>query len=90
MKLSHNTLLAHENKAKLSVGVSCDLINEKCRASSFTNPSCSSSDFSCSSNTLSCDESLIVENKLLKKEVICLTNDLRKCYGQMTKFNIVG
>ena len=50
-------------------------------------PSCSTSDFSCSSNTSSCDESLIVENELLKNEVTCLTNDLRKCYGQMAKFN---
>jgi len=84
---AHNTLLAHENKATLSIGVSCDLINDKHCASSSTNPSCSSSDFSFSSNTSSCDESLIVENELLKKEVTCLTNDLRKCYGQMAKFN---
>ena len=28
-----------------------------------------------------------MENELLKKEVTCLTNDLRKCYGQMAKFN---
>ena len=83
----HNTLLAHENKATLSVGVSCDLINKKYCASSLTNPSCSSSDFSCSSDKFSYDESLIVENELLKKEVICLTDDLRKCYGQMAKFN---
>jgi len=84
---AHNTLLAHENKKTLSIGVSCDLINDKCCASSSTNPSCSSSDFSFSSNTSSCDESLIVKNELLKKEVTCLTNDLRKCYGQMAKFN---
>ena len=67
---AHNTLLAHENKAKLSMDVSGDLINEKCCASSSTNPSCSSSDFSCSSDKFSCDESLIEENELLKKEVI--------------------
>ena len=42
---AHNTLLAHENKAKLSVGASCDLFNDKCCASSSSNPSCSSSDF---------------------------------------------
>ena len=84
---AHNTLLAHKNKAKLSVGVGCDLLNDKCCASSSTNPSCSSSDFPCSSNTSSCYESFIVENELLKKEVTCLTNDLRKCCGQMAKFN---
>ena len=83
-------MLAHENKIKLSMDVSCDLFKDKCCASSSTNTSCSSSDFSRSSEKFSCDESLIVENELLKKEVICLTNDLRKCYGQMTKFNIVG
>jgi hypothetical protein len=61
---AHNTLLAQENKATLSIGVNCDLINDKCYASSSTNPSCSSSDFSCSSNRPSCDESLIVKNEL--------------------------
>ena len=35
---AHNTLLAHENKATLSIGVSCDLINDKCCASSSTDP----------------------------------------------------
>jgi len=43
-------------------------------------------DFSCSSDKSSCDESLIMENKLLK-EVICLINDLRKYYGQRAQFN---
>ena len=73
-------MLAHENKAKLSVGVSCDLYESYC-ASSSTNPSCSSSDKS------SCDESLVMENELLKKDVICLTNDLSKCYDSRAKFN---
>ena len=53
LEKAHNTLLAHENKEKLSVGVSCDLFNDKCCASSSTNPSYSSSD------KFSCDESLI-------------------------------
>jgi hypothetical protein len=63
---AHNTLLAHENKAKLSVGVSCELINEKYCASTFTNPFCSSSDLSCLIDE-SCDKSLLLENELLKK-----------------------
>jgi hypothetical protein len=75
---AHNSLLAHENKAKLSVGVDCDLISEKCYASIVTNPSCSSSDLSCLSDKSSCDKSLLVENELSKKEVICLTNDFKK------------
>ena len=28
-----------------------------------------------------------MENDLLKKEVTCLTNDLRKCYDSRAKFN---
>ena len=28
-----------------------------------------------------------MENELVKKEVICLTNDLRNCYGQRAQFN---
>ena len=38
LEKAHNTLLAHENKATLSIGVSCDLINDKCCASSSTDP----------------------------------------------------
>jgi hypothetical protein len=83
---THNTLLAHENKAKLSVGVSCDLIGEKCCASTFTNPSGSSTDLFCLSDE-SCDKSLLLENELLKKEVVCLINDLRKCYDKRAQFN---
>ena len=29
----------------------------------------------------------IMENDLLKKEITCLTNDLRKCYDSRAKFN---
>jgi hypothetical protein len=87
LKEAHNTLLAHENKAKLSVGVGCDLSFEKCCASTSTNPSCSPSDLSCLSDESSCDKSLLVENELLKKEVVCLTNGLTKCYDSRAKFN---
>ena len=45
------------------------------------NPSYSTSEKS------SCDESLVLENEKLKKEVICLTNDLSKCYDSRAKFN---
>ena len=58
--------------------------NEPCKSccvSSSTNPSYSTSDMS------SCDESLALENEKLKKEVICLTNDLSKCYDSIAKFN---
>ena len=44
-------------------------------------PSCSTSD------KFSCDESLVLENEKLKKEVICLTNDLSKFYDSRAKFN---
>jgi DNA repair exonuclease SbcCD ATPase subunit len=84
---AHNTLLDHENKAKLSVGVGCDLICEKCCVPMVTNPSCSSSDLSCLSDKSCCDKSLLVENEMLRKEVVCLTNDLRKCYDSRTQFN---
>ena len=57
---AHNTLLAHENKANLSMGVSNDSC-KSCCVSSSTNPSCSPSDKS------SCDESLVLENDKLKK-----------------------
>jgi hypothetical protein len=82
----HNTLLADENKAILSVGVSCDLIGEKCCGSTFTNLSCSSSDLSSLSDE-SCDKSLLLESELLKKKVVFLTNDLRKCYDKRAQFN---
>jgi hypothetical protein len=80
-------LLSYENKAKLSVGVGCDLVCEKCCASILTNASCSSSDFSCLSDEFSCGKSLLVENELLKKEVVCLTYHLRKCYNSRAQFN---
>ena len=35
----------------------------------------------------SCDEKLVLENEKLKKKVICLTNDLSKCYDSRAKFN---
>ena len=38
-------------------------------------------------NNPSCNESLIMENDLLKKEITCFTNDLRKCYDSRAKFN---
>ena len=68
---AHNTLLDHKNKAKLSMGASSETCKSYCVSSS-TNPSCSTSDKSF------CDESLVLENEKLKKEVICLTNDLSK------------
>ena len=80
LKEAHNTLLDHKDKAKLSMGAS----NETCKSccvSSSTNLSCSTSDKS------SCDESLVLENEKLKNEVICLTNDLSKCYDSRAKFN---
>ena len=64
---AHNTLFDHKDKAKLSTGASSETCKSCCISSS-TNPSCSTSDKS------SCDESLILENEKLKKEVICLTN----------------
>jgi hypothetical protein len=87
IEVAHNTLLGHENKKKLSVGISCDLIGEICCSSIATNPSCSSSDLSCFSDEISCDKSLLLKNELLKKEVACLTNDLRKCYDKRAQFN---
>ena len=78
---AHNTLLNHERKATLSIGVSCDLIDDKSCGSSSTSSSCTIIDNS------SCNESLITENDLLKKEITCLTNDLRKCYDSRAKFN---
>ena len=71
LKEAHNTLLDHKDKAKLSMGASSETC-KSCCVSSSTNPSCSTSDKS------SCDESLVLENEKLKKEVICLTNDLSK------------
>ena len=71
---AHNTLLSHERKATLSIGVSCDLVDDKSCGSSSTNSFCTKID------NPSCNESLIIENDLLKKEITCLTNDLRKCY----------
>ena len=68
---AHNTLLNHERKATLSIGVSCDLIDDK---------PCGSSSFCTKIDNPSCNESLIMENDLLKKEITCLTSDLRKCY----------
>ena len=78
---AHNTLLNHERKATLSIGVSCDLIDDKSCGSSSTSSLCTKIDNS------SCNKSLIMENDLLKKEVTCLTNDLRKCYDSRAKFN---
>jgi len=78
---AHNTLLSHERKATLSIGVSCDLIDDKSCGSSSTSSLCTKIDNS------SCNKSLIMENDLLKKEVTCLTNDLRKCYDSRAKFN---
>jgi len=80
LKEAHNTLLDHKDKAKLSMGASSETC-KSCHISSSTNPSCSTSEKS------SCDESLILENEKLKKEVICLTNDLSKCYDSRAKFN---
>ena len=80
LKEAHNTLLDHKDKAKLSMGASSETC-KSCHTSSSTNPSCSTSEKS------SCDESLILENEKLKKEVICLTNDLSKCYDSRAKFN---
>ena len=77
---THNTLLAHENKANLSMGVSNDSCKSSCGSSSI-NPSCSTNNIS------SYDESLVLENEKLKKEVICLTNDLSRRYDSRAKFN---
>jgi len=80
LKEAHNTLLDHKDKAKLSMGASSETC-KFCHISSSTNPSCSTSE------KYFCDESLILENEKLKKEVICLTNDLSKCYDSRAKFN---
>ena len=81
LEQAHNTLLSHERKATLNIGVSCDLIDDKPCGSSSTSSSCTKID------NPSCNESFIMENDLLKKEIICLTNYLRKCYDSRTKFN---
>jgi hypothetical protein len=73
--------LIMKEKATLSIGVSYDLIDDKPCGSSSTSYFCTKIDKS------SCNESLIMENDLLKKEVTCLTNDLRKCYDSRAKFN---
>src|SRR6185312_9833097 len=78
---THNTLLNHERKATLSISVSCDLIDDKPCGSSSTSSFCTKID------NPSCNESLIMENNLLKKEITCLTNNLRKCYDSRAKFN---
>ena len=78
---AHNALLNHERKATLNIGVICDLIDDKPCGSSSTSSSCTKID------NPSCNESLIMENDLLKKEITCLTNDLRKCYDSRAKFN---
>ena len=78
---AHNTLLNHERKTTLSIGVNCDLIDDKSCGSSSTSSFCTKID------NPSCNESLIMENDLLKKEITCLTNDLRKCYDSRAKFN---
>ena len=78
---AHNILLNHERKATLSIGVSCDLVDDKSCGSSSTNSFCTKID------NPSYNVSLIMENDLLKKEITCLTNDLRKCYDSRAKFN---
>src|SRR6185503_10497823 len=50
---AHNTLLSHERKATLSIGVSCDLIDDKSCGSSSTSSLCTKID------NPSCNESLI-------------------------------
>ena len=65
----------------MSIGVSCDLIDDKSCDSSSTSSICTKID------NPSCNESLFMENNLLKKEITCLTNDLRKCYDSRAKFN---
>ena len=65
----------------MSIGISCDLIDDKSCGSISTSFSCTIIDNS------SCNESLITENDLLKKEITCLTNNLRKCYDSRAKFN---
>ena len=52
---AHNNLLNHERKATLSIGVSCDLIDDKNCGSSSTSSSCTKID------NPSCNESLIME-----------------------------
>ena len=56
---AHNTLLSHERKATLSIGVSCDLIDDKSCGSSSTSSLCTKIDNS------SCNESLIMERGYL-------------------------
>src|SRR6185369_7095063 len=51
---AHNTLLNHERKATLSIGVSCDIIDDKPCVSSSTSPFCTKTD------NQSCNESLIM------------------------------
>ena len=79
-KEAHNTLFDYKVKTKLSIGASSETYKSCCISSS-TNPSYSTSD------KFSCNESLVLENEKLKKEVICLTNDLSKCYDSRAKFN---
>ena len=59
---AHNTLLNHERKATLSIGVSCDLIDDKPCGSSSTRSFCTKI------NNTSCNESLIMENDFFKKK----------------------
>ena len=52
---AHNTLLNHERKTTLNIGVSCDLIDDKPCSSSSTSSFCTKID------NPSCNESLIME-----------------------------
>ena len=88
LEKDHSTLIEQNEKVVVTcdVGLTCDIIDEsfyKPIVVAPANPSCSSSSTSTSpmSDGFTYDDSLMVENETLKKEVNELTLALGKAYG---------
>jgi hypothetical protein len=93
---AHNSCLAHENKSKVSIGTSCDILNNLSCAPSSSKPSSSSSNVSCVIDDFTCDTTLLVENDVLREEnellkckIESLNNDLGKCFVGETKLKCI-
>jgi len=86
LKEAHNISLAQEVKSHVSIGVGCDIVNDRSCAPSSSNPSCSSSNTSFMNDGFTCDASLMLENKLLKEEVDKLTKKFTKWFESHSDF----
>jgi hypothetical protein len=91
---AHNSCLAHENKSKVNIGTSCDILNGSSCSPSSSKPSTSNvsylvDDFTCDTTLMVENDMLREENEFLKSKIDHLNDGLGRCLVGETKLKCI-